>query len=110
MRIEVVFESDIKMLQIKMTSVSCLIYCFDEITGQALQIRKSHFQVFKNADADISSKVQTNKIFSRFDTKRSIDQKKFRLSVIDTENRLGKLDIFRYSIQTPNLCVSEYIS
>ena len=37
MRIEVVFESDIKMLHIKMTSVNCLIYCFDEITGQALQ-------------------------------------------------------------------------
>ena len=48
MRIEVVFESDIKMLQIKMTSVSCLIYCFDGITGQALQIRKSHFQVFSD--------------------------------------------------------------
>ena len=48
MRIEVVFESDIKMLQIKMTSVSCLIYCFDGITGQALQIRKSHFQVLHN--------------------------------------------------------------
>ena len=44
MRIEVLFESDIKILQIKMTSVNCLIYCFDEITGQALQIRKSHFQ------------------------------------------------------------------
>ena len=48
MRIEVVFESDIKILQIKMTSVTCLIYCFDEITGQALQIRKSHFQVFSD--------------------------------------------------------------
>ena len=47
MRIEVVFESDIKMLQIKMTSVNCLIYCFDGITGQALQIRYNHFQVFK---------------------------------------------------------------
>ena len=48
MRIEVVFVSDIKILQIKMTSVTCLIYCFDEITGQALQIRKNHFQVFQN--------------------------------------------------------------
>ena len=48
MRIEVVFESDIKILQIKMASVNCLIYCFDEITGQALQIRKSHFQVFSD--------------------------------------------------------------
>ena len=47
MRIEVVFESDIKILQIKMTSVNCLIYCFDAITGQALQIERVTSKFFK---------------------------------------------------------------
>ena len=56
MRIEVVFESDTKILQIKMTSVNCLIYCFDAITGQVLQI-ESLPSFLKYADTDISIEI-----------------------------------------------------
>ena len=100
MRIEVVFESDIKILQIKMTSVNCLIYCFDEITGQALQIRKNHFQVFSDMQTFViafqKSKDDENhfiKIFSWLDTKRSIDKKQFQIVLVAVEYGFGKFDV-----------------
>ena len=35
-----------------MTSVDCLIYFFDKITGQALQILKSDFKVLKDVQIE----------------------------------------------------------